>query len=171
MVHGVLRQRKQLLVVSELDVEPNVPGGGEVTGTVLRALNIAQIRQRAMDALPGVLWAREAMRRAGVFNITDADVRRARRAASLAAQQPLNRGRRGYGPNHYRRIALRYLELVSEGRRNVLVALAAEEGRPRETVRDWVRRATELGFLSPGKQGRAEARPGPNLYRIEENDA
>jgi hypothetical protein len=74
----------------------------------------------------------------------------------LASRRPL-------AHDHYRRIALRYLEILEE-RRDVLVALAQEESVPRETIRDWVRKATELGFLGPGTPGRAEQRPGPNLY-------
>jgi hypothetical protein len=85
-------------------------------------------------------------------------------------------GRRAKPTEHYRRIALRYLELLKQGQRHVLKALAAEEsereGRavPRETVRDWVRKATKLGYLTPGIQGRASARPGPELYRKEKGD-
>jgi hypothetical protein len=51
----------------------------------------------------------------------------------------------------------------------VLKVLAAEESEradriiPRETIRDWVRKATRLEYLAPGSPGRAEARPGPRL--------
>jgi hypothetical protein len=110
----------------------------------------------------------------GGWNVTVEDVEHTKKLAAAAAQRPLNRGRHGYPDDHYRRIALRYLKLVEE-RRDVLVALAQEEseglGRdvPRETVRDWVRRATELGFLLPGTPGRASKRPGPNLYRKDDD--
>jgi hypothetical protein len=177
VMHGILRRSKRgLLVVSELDIEPNLPGGAEVTGTVLRGVRLTPIRQKAVAALGGIALAREAAAAAGLFNVSKEDAERARRAAAEAEGQPLNRGRKGYPQNHYRRIALRYLDLIGEGRRDVLVALAAEESKrqgrkvPRETIRDWVRKATTLEFLTPGKQGRADARPGPKLYPKEEDN-
>jgi hypothetical protein len=129
----------------------------EVTGTVLRRVNLREIYSHAVAGLEGVLLARK------VFNVTEDRMQPARRAVSEAAKP--KRGRPGYPDEHYRRIAERYLELLSTGRLDVLVALAAEESRPRETVRDWVRKATERGYLAPGKPGRAEARPGPKLKR------
>jgi len=130
---------------------------------VLRGLPLGVIRDRALAGLRGVLLAREAMAADPSWRITDKHVEPARRAV-VEAGKP-KRGRPGYPEEHYRRIALRYLELLKLGHRNVLVVLAAEEGRPRETVRDWVRKATGLGYLAPGKPGRAEARPGPKLKR------
>jgi hypothetical protein len=169
---GILRRSTRgLLVVSEFEVEPYRPGGAEVTGTVLRGVRLAPIRQKAIAALGGIALFHETAASAGLSRISKEDVKRAQRAAADAEKQPLNRGRHGYPPDHYRRIALRYLELIGQGRRDVLVALATEEGRKRETIRDWVRKATKLGFLAPGKQGRAEARPGPNLYGTEKQDA
>ena len=83
------------------------------------------------------------------------------------------RGRKGYPDLHYQRIALKAVELFTGGERHVVKALAEEEKRPYQTVRDWVRRARseELGFLAPVKQGRSDFRPGPNLYTKEEPNA
>ncbi len=138
----------------------------EVTGMVLRGLPLATIRDKALAGLPGVSQARETMRGLG-YGTADS-VERAREAAAEAERR--RPGRPGHSDTHYRRIAERYLEFALE-RRDVLVALAAEEsalaGReiPRETIRDWVRKATQRGYLAPGKPGRAEARPGPTLKR------
>ena len=129
----------------------------EVTGTVLRGVNLGEIRSHAVAGLEGVLIARE------LFRVEAQRMEPARRVVSEARKR--KRGRPGFPDEHFERIALRYLELLHEGRRDVLVALAQEENRPRETVRDWVRKATERGYLAPGKPGRAEARPGPKLKR------
>jgi hypothetical protein len=164
LISGVLcRSDKGPPILGELGVEPAAEGAVEVTGTVLRGVPVALIRDRALGQLPTLAIGYEAMAGVGGWNVSAEDVKRAKRAAAAAAKQPLNRGRRGYPHDHYRRIALRYLERLEE-RRDVLVALAQEESVPRETIRDWVRKATELGFLARGTPGRAEKRPGPNLY-------
>jgi hypothetical protein len=174
-VRGVLyRNPRGPAVVGDLLVE-HFPATrravrAEVTGTVLRGLPLGEIRDEALAGLRGRLEAREAMLAGGTFGMTEEQVLPARRAVTEATKP--KPGRPGLPEEHYRRIALRYLALLKH-HRNVLVALAAEEserqGRivPRETVRDWVRKATGLGYLAPGKPGRAEARPGPKLKRKE----
>lgn len=171
LISGVLRRSKQRSwIVSELSIEPGKDNGGEVTGTLLRGINVANIREQVLGKLPAIALAREVMP-----EFSEEAAARVRSAADEAGRQSLNRGRGGYPLDHYRRIAFRYLELLGAGHRKVLVELAAEEserlGRqvPRETIRDWVRKATRLGFLAPGKPGRAEPRPGRNLYRKEED--
>jgi hypothetical protein len=174
-VQGVLRRGPSgPAIVSKLTIEHfpvrarAVPA--EITGGVLRDLQLGTIRDQALRDLEPTATGRAAMAQVGGWHVSGKDVEVARRAADEASKS--RRGRPGYPSEHYRRIALRYLELI-ERHRNVLVVLAAEEseraGRtiPRETVRDWVRKATERGYLAPGKPGRAEARPGSNLYRKE----
>jgi hypothetical protein len=140
----------------------------EVTGTVLRGLPLATIRERALRGLEGIRQARDAMAETG-WSINPASVERARDAAD-EARKP-RPGRPGLPDEHFARIAGRYIDLVESGLSNVLVALAEEESQragrtiPRETIRDWVRKATERGYLAPGKPGKAEARPGPKLKR------
>lgn len=173
LIQGVLRSDPAgPPIVARLRAENFPVADVEVTGTVLRSLPIARIRDKALAWLIPLAVGRQALADASGWAITPDDVERARETAAQA-ERP-QRGRRGHPPEHYRRIAFRYLELLKDGQRKVLVALADEEserlGRtiPRETVRDWVRKATRLGFLAPGKRGRAEARPGPNLYKKKE---
>jgi len=80
-------------------------------------------------------------------------------------------GRRGFGKDFYRRLALEYLELQAEGvSRGIRVELARRESRRQDrkvtptNIRDALNKATELGFLMPGTPGRAGRQPGPNLY-------
>lgn len=108
---------------------------------------------------------------------TSEEKQRARALAEAAAGLTLRRGRTGYPDDHYRRIALRYLDLQREGiGRGINKRIAELEtkhlGRhvARETARDWISGATKRGFLAPGKQGRAGREPGPNLYRPNEQD-
>lgn len=85
--------------------------------------------------------------------------------AEEARSVRLRRGRRGYPEDHYRRIALAYLELQRQGvGRGIQQRLAEQEDRPWQTIRDWIHGATERGFLTPGKPGRAGRLPGPRLY-------
>lgn len=91
------------------------------------------------------------------------------KSAKVVAQSlrpgDLKRGRRGYPDDHYRRIAFAYLALQDqEWSRGLLGELARQENRPRETIRDWVHRAGELGFLAGATPGRAGRLPGPRLY-------
>jgi hypothetical protein len=169
LIRGVLRNDpKGPPIVARLTVEHFPQGDLEVTGTVLRALPLARIRDQALASLIAIAVGREAMAEVGGWGETPESVARARYAAEHAAKP--KRGRRALPREHYATIAARYLTLVEQGRRNVLVVLADEEDVPRETVRDWVRKATKLGFLAPGTHGRAEKRPGPNLYRKEQDD-
>lgn len=176
---GVLVQEKPWLIegclhsnpkgpplVSRLSIEHFPEADVEVTGTVLR-LPLATIRDRANAQLAPRALGLKVLAEGGGWGVTREDVERAEEAAKQSKKP--KRGRRAKPREHYERIALRYLALL-ETRRDVLVALSDEEGVPRETVRDWVRKATKLGLLAPGKPGRAEKRPGPNLSRKEKDD-
>jgi hypothetical protein len=163
LVRGVLRSADQgPLALSWVSVEHLLDPGVEVTNQVLRRLPLATIRDRANA------WLRHHEVGLGalaiVSPVTPAELRWARRAATEAAKAPLRRGRQGYPVDHYRGIALRAVEIFEAGRRDVVSALADERGKPYQTVRDWVRRSRELGFLKPVSQGRTDFRPGPNLY-------
>jgi hypothetical protein len=166
IVEGILRSDPAGPIVSRLTVE-HYPAHREVTGAILRRLAIATIRNIALANLPAVAESRRIAREAGIARVSEADAAHAEHAAAEAAKP--RPGRRAKPDEFYERIARRYLELLKDGRRDVLKALAAEEsereGRviPKETVRDWVRKATRLGFLAKGKPGKAEARPGPRL--------
>lgn len=63
-----------------------------------------------------------------------------------------------------RHVALAYLDESGPGKdRAVLQRLETRFGRPMGTVRGWVQRAREDGWLGPGIQGRMGAEPGPRL--------
>jgi hypothetical protein len=167
------------LVLTEMLIRPQskpAPTNG-VNGTLLRSIPVAGIiaeaRRQAIQA-PAVfaaippevgLMSHEALSRvkelAGKLEITS--LRRG--------------GRRGFPDDFYRGIAGEYLELQSAGiGRGILLEIAQRGsdrlGRPvaRETARDWVRRATELGYLSPGMSGKAGRLPGPNLFTVEQEE-
>ena len=165
LVRGRIEVQGGLGRVRQLTVEP-WEHDLEVTGVVLRRIGVADLRDRALahmrdrvrieEALPGL---RELLRPAAPLRPF---------VAEATARRP--RGRRGRTDAHYRDIAIAYLEVYESGvSRGILDELAARYGRPRETIRDWVRRARELGFLTTGTQGRAGAEPGPRL--LSERDA
>jgi hypothetical protein len=177
LVRGVLRRSAEgPPMLSRASVEHFDNPEVEVTSTAMRDINFGTIRERACGALAlkqdvfDAVTKTEGLAADELAALVGWNEQWIRDVAAEAQRVPLRRGRPGYPEEHYRWIALRYLALIKEGRRDVLKALAAEEGRrlsrevPRETVRDWVRKATELKFLAPGKQGRASARPGPDLY-------
>jgi hypothetical protein len=135
----------------------------EVTGHVLRGLPAGEIRRKALE------WLRPQLTIKTVLGATPAQKRWAKRVTEQAKRAPLKRGRQGYPDNHYRRIAIRCVELHNAGTHNVTGTLALELGKPYQTVRDWIRTARQRGFLMPGRQGATDFRPGPNLYRKEKD--
>jgi hypothetical protein len=147
----------------------------EVTGEVIRSINVGTIRTVALVRLREKAGSRVLLAQAGVVPAELARV--TRDAAVEAAKGALARGPHGgYRPEHYRAIALRRLELDGEGREGVIDILCAEwsellgEQVDRERMRDWQKKATALGFLAPGKPGVKARRPGSNLYPKEKND-
>ena len=70
-----------------------------------------------------------------------------------------------YPDDHYHDVAILYLELLRQGQgQKILVTLAALLGISRQTARNWVHRARQLGYLAQGTRGRAGATPGPKLH-------
>ena len=159
------------LTVEELTLEPEHPGQGEVTPALLRAVSLALIVARAQAALRSAPESVELADELGISQASDVARREAERAAKIALSVGRKKGGRpSYPDSHYEWLARQYLALydagVGRGIRNQLAHLASERlGRPipTNTIRDWIRRARELGFLEGATQGRAGARPGPNL--------
>lgn len=167
-VRGVLRAGDGAPQLTRIAVEHRDDPAVEPTA-VLRRIPAATIRDRARAWLQPQEMIAEALHAQGGWAITPKQRRWARRVSAEARKQPLTRGRKGYPAEHYRRIALLAVELHADGARDVVRRIAREEQRPYQTVRDWIYRARELGFLEPAtKQGRADFRPGPNLYPKED---
>lgn len=161
LIRGLLRANDAgPLTLDRVTVEHLERLAVEVTGTVLRGVPLARIRDIARSRVTTAASVREA---AGDY-FGPEDVEWARKAAREASKLPLRRGRTGYPREHYRRIALRAGELADE-RRDVVVALAEEEQRSYDAIKRQLVRAREFGFLPPTTQGRADFTPGPNLYR------
>lgn len=77
---------------------------------------------------------------------------------------PPSGGRQLLDDDLMRRIAEAYLRETAPGQpTGALGRLAAEFGRPEETVRSWIARARTRGWLGPSRQGRRGAEPGPRL--------
>jgi hypothetical protein len=79
-------------------------------------------------------------------------------------------GRRGYPELHYRRVAIKYLQLCgANGPRRINQALAEWLGIQlgyevsNATAASHVHTARQRGFLGPTKPGRANCEPGPRL--------
>jgi hypothetical protein len=178
LVRGQLRITEEVFVVSRVAVERFrfsdtgygarlEEGEADVTGKVVRGMRLGEIRERAVRRLQARGIAFEAMERSG-WKLSPEEFEQARKLTQAARQLPLKRGRKGYPADHYRRIALAYIDDIrAHGSRGVLARLASEEKVERSTIRDWIKRGRELGFLAPTKQGRAEASPGPSLYQKE----
>lgn len=169
-----LASARSALLAARLFERLLVPVDAEVTGTVLRRLPLARIRDIARRDI-GTSAAVVAL--LGVIDyVTPEEIEWAQVAAREAAKVPLRRGRKGYPRDHYRRVALRAVALA-DTRRDVVEALREEEAKrlgryvAHDTVKRQLARARhEFGFLAPTTKGRANFTPGPNLYRKEEEN-
>lgn len=166
LVRGVLRFEGGPTILTRVAVD-HLAGSLEVTRFVLARVRLGEIRNRATGLLriaPDVLEGK-------VFLGYEAPAGEEQWAKRVSKANPPRRGRKGSPIEHYERIARRYLELADSGRRDVVKTLAEEEQRPYQTVRGWLARCRDLELLAAAsKQGRAESRPGPNLYRKEKED-
>ena len=159
------------LILEDLSIHAHQ---GAVTSATLRAVRLPDLLGEIRAALILQGYGRLVDAETGKPVRSPQQEARARKIAEAAERTELRRGRRGYGDDHYRRIAFAYLDLLAQGQhRGVLATLAAAEserfGRPVpvETVRTWINQARRRRFLSPGQSGRADANPGPRLYNTE----
>ncbi len=143
----------------------------------LRSVSIVELERRTRQALKEAAenearidQAMEEARRQGIDITALYEVPRvARGLAAKVGPGSFRPGRGGYPTDVYEWVALEYLALLRAGSRSVLAELARRAskrfGRPVSisTARDWVHRARELGFLTTGRWGRAQAEPGPRL--------
>jgi hypothetical protein len=176
VVRGLLAATPEGPILRQLTVEPWPPEAPiEVTGTVLRSLKPARIRDEALASLrltvvglsilEGTNWALPAKQAVAL------------RAAAAKVDVPAairKRGRQPLPDEHWRAIALECLRLQEErggNPRGVLGELARIESRrrkreiPRETIRDWVKTARKGEWLARTRQGRAGFAPGPRLVQ------
>lgn len=176
-VEGVLVANDERLTFHELLVRPRnrddgAPGAG-VTTSVLRAVPLGGLLSAARAALMEgprqVASWEEAMGQP--FATLKAQ---AEQAAAAVQGTDLKRGRKGFPDDHYRWVALKYLDLQDQGWSKGILEELAEAAGPhlkreypvaRATARDWVATARARGFLTKATQGRAGADPGPNLYK------
>jgi hypothetical protein len=168
LVRAALRlDAHQHPTISRIGVEHLTNPDREVTGVILKRVPAPTIRNRALAYLLQREKTLDVMKKAGV-ELPQGWYESASHVATLARSE-LKRGPKGYPREHYRRIALRCIELHRQGVRNVLRVLADEEGVPYETARTWrdvARR--KYRYLAPSpRQGQAWFEPGPNLYEEE----
>jgi hypothetical protein len=103
-----------------------------VTGSLLRRLPLERIEQQHSTRPRSVGWYGDS-----------ADV-----IAQLA-----NSPRRS--ERFYHDVAAAYLSQVKNGVRRPALAISTTTGAPPATVRGWIRRARELGYLPPARRGAA----------------
>lgn len=172
LVRGVLREGDEgPPILTRIAVEHFSDPNREVGGAIMRDIRFAEIRDRALVRLRERAWSLAHIKAAPPATV-DAAHAAAKKAARKIAVGPHG----AYPTDHYRYIAERYLALVASGRRDIHRALCEEESERlrepigRERMRDWVRKATELGFLESGRRGFVGRLPGPNLRREGRSD-
>lgn len=159
IVRGIIaRSRHRGIVARQWTVEPFSPDGSQdgVTSTDMREIAFGAIFDHVVNHLAFLGWV--ASLPAG--GTTPEWREWATDAAQLARDVELR----------YERVARAYLALVAQGWRRGIIAEIARQETERAghevtvgTIRQWVRRARDLGFLARGPQGRIYGVPGPRL--------
>jgi hypothetical protein len=151
------------VVVAELEIAPLVPN--MLTPTMLGSLSLDRILTRArarmrekadwIDTAAGLGWELPPSE----------EVERIKELGRKARASRTRRGRRGNPPEFYRAFALEALEVqVEKGiTRGLRGELAKRRHQSIGTIRDWLRRCRDLGFLAEAEWGKAGVSPGPNL--------
>ena len=169
LVHGELipdKERGQLLV-SRLTIEP-WGHDREVSTQLLHNLKVAPIRDKAIARIRALANRPHYVGSEDDWwpDFPDETVVYASHSAVQQSARPRGRPRK-YPDEHYRSVAIQYLELYEAGQRQrILSDIGRRHGDAHpNTVRDWVNRARvpNLGYLTKGMQGRAHAEPGPRL--------
>jgi hypothetical protein len=109
-------------------------------------------------------------------NSLELSASRAAEAARRIEKATLQRGRKGYGDEHYGEIAVLYLDVLQQDRnehpdgvlRAVARRYAEARGEPPDTypvatIRYWVTQARRRQFLTAAQPGKAGGQAGPRL--------
>lgn len=158
------RDQYGAIVVAELAVAPLYPAA--LSATMLRSLKVDRIvelaRQRILDDEEWLDVAPELQ-----FDLPSPErIEEIKKLGRQAARQAARRGRPGNPPEFYRAFALEALQLQGEvGKTRGLRPILAERRHVEiGTIRDWLRRARDLGYLAPAEGwGVAGFKAGPNL--------
>jgi hypothetical protein len=173
LIRGVLREAAGgPPILTRVAVEHLGGPDVEVTGAIVRDVNFATIRDAALAHLrrrADVMKVKGVKERAGLPLVVAPE--RARQMEQAAKRAAKARGPRGaYTPEHYHQVARNLLRLQREGRRTLdalceLYGKQLDEEIHPERMRGWIKQATKLKFLAPGKPGVAKREPGPNYKK------
>lgn len=149
----------------------------EVTSNVVRRIPFGPIKKKIIAELrrhPALIDEEailaELVRGSGgtlTARLEEAERNAYRRVAALHRREG-----REYPEAFWREVALWYRRTLKQEPRSTVERMAEERGVPVPTVRTWIRRARQEGWLSEGRQGRAGADLGPRMieYVNEEGD-
>jgi hypothetical protein len=150
---------------ADTTLEPSANPYHGITTDVLRALKPAPIIRKVTNAIRNLDNTHRFFTEQYGWPERPAQRQLLDHARQRLSRPQRRRGRR-YPDEHYLTIALLYLDLLSQGgQRNILSRLAEQLEIPKTTARDWVHRARQLQYLTPSRQGRPGAQPGPRLQQ------
>lgn len=146
---GTIARGPQGLVISGLALQTAVENVSGITGSLLRRIQVGDILHVA---------------RATIARASQDELQAPVEPEAATATKTRSGGRASLGDDLLRRVAVAYLAETAPGRPPGAVKRMAQEfHRPEETVRTWVARARQAGWLGPSVKGRAGAEPGPRL--------
>lgn len=152
-VRGTVSRGEAGLAVTSVTVEGELPGG--VTQRFLRDVPLAGV----LRAIRSYVSLMEAQRR-GVLGQESAPSLPVPTDADL----PDTAGRVAVTDELLRQVALVFIDESAPGKdKRGIERVAQRFGRPEGTVRSWIARARQAGWLEPGSKGRIGAEPGPRL--------
>lgn len=169
-VTGKARIADGQLAIFELSIAPSpfelqsdrqmVSPASGVTSSVMREIPIGAILasiRRELMALPEIGKLGEKLGYPIRSSVEAA------KAFGVDGNTKVGPGRKPQSDEELHEFALMALRLQSEDVKSLRRSLADELGMPADTVRDWMRRARDRGFLASVSQGQRGVMPGPRL--------
>lgn len=149
VVTGDARLSGDRVQLTRLEIRPE--SEGSIGAAAVKNLPVGRIVSSLQS-----LWALDNARRG---------VSQPPQPQQAATSNPPRRGGRApITDDLLRELAESYLRETAPGKPGrALNRIAAEFGRPQETIRTWLARARREGWLAPAVKGRAGGEPGPKL--------
>jgi len=157
-------------IVKTLSVEPwpwsPLAHDRDVTGTIIRDMDIGRIRDQALAVLkvrPVIADISKRLAERGVDVPVIAASDEEREAGRKAT--PQKRGRPPRPISHYREVAELCLGLAEAGERGIHRKIAERFNVTESTAKDWIRRCRKLELLALTNPGRRGFQRGPRLLK------
>jgi hypothetical protein len=145
------------------------PSGG-ITSATLRHIPLGLIAQRILfevKQVPNLDMFGEQLSDSSLRTPKERQLRHMKAAVDADESRPTGRGRPPLSEALMRDLSMEAVRLSRSGERSIRNALARRFNKDEKTIRSWMRRARELGWLAKTPHGHRVVMPGPKLLAEE----